>query len=80
VTQQAFTWSYQDVPPDWKVGQVLLAAADVDASVFSADNTSAKTFVQHSARLTAYCNRYDKALMASNAKRLDLAPRMGRAP
>jgi pimeloyl-ACP methyl ester carboxylesterase len=78
VAQQAFVWSYQDVPPDWRVGQVLMLAADVDHTVFDADNPSAKAFVGHSARLTAYCNRYDKALMASNAKRLDLAPRMGR--
>jgi pimeloyl-ACP methyl ester carboxylesterase len=78
VTQQAFTWSYQDVPPDWKVGQLMLAAADVDQTVFSASNTSAAAFVQHAGRLTAYCNSYDKALLVSNAKRLDLAPRMGR--
>jgi pimeloyl-ACP methyl ester carboxylesterase len=78
VVQQAFTWSYQDVPPDWSVGQLMFAAADVDQSVFSAGNFSAVMFGQHSGRLTAYCNRYDKALLVSNAKRLDLAPRMGR--
>lgn len=78
VVQQAFTWSYQDVPTDWKVGQLVFAAADVDYSVFSAGNFSATMFGQHSGRLTAYCNRYDKALLVSNAKRLDLAPRMGR--
>lgn len=78
VVQQAFTWSYQDVPPDWNVGQLMFAAADVDQSVFSAGNFSAAMFVQHGGRLTAYCNRYDKALLVSNAKRLDLAPRMGR--
>jgi pimeloyl-ACP methyl ester carboxylesterase len=78
VVQQAFTWAYQDVPPDWRVGQLLFVAADVDYSVFSAGNFSAAMFVQHAGRLTAYCNRYDTALMVSNAKRLDLAPRMGR--
>jgi hypothetical protein len=78
VVQQAFVWSYQDVPPSWKVGQVMMAAADVDASVFSASNFSATMFVAHAGRLTAYCNRYDKALTASDVKRLDLAPRMGR--
>jgi len=78
VAQQAFTWSYQDVPADWKIGQLIFAAADVDATVFSASNYSAAMFVQHAGRLTAYCNRYDKALLVSNAKRLDLAPRMGR--
>jgi len=76
--QQAFTWSYQDVPAGWKIGQLMMVAADVDHTVFSADNVSAKSFVQHAARLTAYTNRYDKALLVSNAKRLDLAPRMGR--
>lgn len=78
VAQQAFTWSYQDVPPDWKVGQLMFAAADVDHTVFSAGAVSAEMFGQHAGRLTAYCNRYDKALLVSNAKRLDLAPRMGR--
>jgi len=78
VTQQAFTWAYQDVPPGWKVGQVLLVAGDVDYSVFSSDNISAQRFAQHSGRLTAYCNHYDKALLASNAKRVALAPRLGR--
>ena len=78
VVQQAFTWSYQDVPAGWKVGQLMFAAADVDYTVFSAGAPSATAFGQHSARLTAYCNSYDKALLVSNAKRLDLAPRMGR--
>ena len=78
VLQQAFTWSYQDVPPDWKVGQLMFAAADVDYTVFEDGNPSATAFVKHAGRLTAYCNAYDKALLISNAKRLDLAPRMGR--
>jgi len=78
VVQQAFTWAYQDVPPDWKVGQLLFVAADVDYTVFSADTPTSTAFAQHGGRLTAYCNSYDKALLVSNAKRLDLAPRMGR--
>lgn len=78
VTQQAFTWAYQDVPVDWRVGQLLFVAADVDRSVFEADHFTAKMFAQHAGRLTAYRNSYDKALMVANAKRLALAPRMGR--
>jgi pimeloyl-ACP methyl ester carboxylesterase len=78
VLQQAITWSYQDVPPGWRIGQVLMAAADVDYTVFSEGTPTATAFEQHAGRLTAYCNSYDKALMVSNAKRLDLAPRMGR--
>jgi pimeloyl-ACP methyl ester carboxylesterase len=78
VVQQAFTWAYQDVPADWSVAQLMLVAADVDATVFSAGAVSAQMFVQHAGRLTAYCNRYDKALAVSDVKRLDLAPRMGR--
>jgi hypothetical protein len=78
VVQQAFVWSYQDIPPDWRVGQIIMVAADVDYTVFSADNPSAKALGAHAGRLTAYCDRYDKALAVSNAKRLDLAPRMGR--
>ena len=78
VVQQAFVWSYQDVPPDWRVGQIVLVAADVDYTVFSANNPTAKAFADHAGRLTAYCDRYDKALAVSNAKRLELAPRMGR--
>lgn len=78
VVQQAFTWSYQDVPADWRIGQLVFAAADVDYTVFESDTPSAKAFVFHAGRLTAYSNRYDKALLISNAKRLELAPRMGR--
>lgn len=78
VVQQAFTAAYQDVPPSWSIAQLIMAAADVDYSVFSAENYSAKMFGAHSGRLTAYCNFYDKALAASEAKRLELAPRMGR--
>ncbi|HEX5184276.1 MAG TPA: alpha/beta hydrolase [Allosphingosinicella sp.] len=78
VLQQAFAWSYQDVPAGWKVGQIVMVAGDLDYTVLEASNYSAKTFVQHAARLTAYCSRYDKALAVSNAKRLDLAPRVGR--
>lgn len=78
VVQQAFTWSYQDVPADWKIGQLMFAAADVDYTVFQSDTPSAQAFACHAGRLTAYSNRYDKALLVSNAKRLELAPRMGR--
>ncbi|WP_266182005.1 alpha/beta fold hydrolase [Dyella humicola] len=78
VVQQAFTWSYQDVPADWRIGQLMFAAADVDYTVFEVDTPSTKAFASHAGRLTAYSNRYDKALLVSNAKRLELAPRMGR--
>ena len=78
VVQQAFTWAYQDVPSDWHIGQLIFVAADVDSSVFSAGTVSTNSFAAHAGRLSAYCNKYDKALLASNAKRLDLAPRMGR--
>jgi pimeloyl-ACP methyl ester carboxylesterase len=78
VTQQAFNWAYQDVPPSWKVAQVLFVAGDVDASVFSQDNPTAKVFSKYAGRFTAYCSRYDKALAVSNAKRLEMAPRLGR--
>jgi pimeloyl-ACP methyl ester carboxylesterase len=78
VVQQAFTWAYQDVPPDWQIGQLMFAAADVDYTVFSDGTPSATAFARHAGRLTAYCDRYDKALAVSNAKRLELAPRMGR--
>jgi esterase/lipase superfamily enzyme len=78
VTQQAFNWAYQDVPPSWKVAQVMFVAGDVDASVFSEDNPTAKVFSQYTGRFTAYCNRFDKALAVSNAKRLEMAPRLGR--
>ena len=79
VVQQAFTWAYQDVPPDWGVAQLIFVAADVDSTVFSAGTPSANKFDQHAGRLTAYCSGYDKALMVSNAKRLELEPRVGRA-
>ncbi|KUR74883.1 alpha/beta fold hydrolase [Novosphingobium sp. FSW06-99] len=78
VLQQAFCWAYQDVSPSWQVAQVLLVAADVDTSAFDDGAIFSTAFAKYGGRLTAYCNGYDKALLASNAKRLELAPRMGR--
>ncbi len=78
VVQQAFNWAYQDVPPSWKVAQVMFVAGDVDQSVFSEGMPTANVFSQYTGRFTTYRNSFDKALAVSNAKRLELAPRLGR--
>lgn len=78
VLREAITWAYQDVPEDWRVGQVLMAAADIEAAKMSAGTPVADAFAKHCGRITVYTNRYDKALAVSNVKRFGLAPRLGR--
>jgi hypothetical protein len=78
VLREAITWAYQDVPSDWRLGQVLMAAPDIEAAKMSAGTPVSEAFVEHCGRITVYLNKYDKALAVSNVKRFDLAPRLGR--
>ncbi len=78
VVQEAMGWAYQDVPPNWSVNQLLMVAPDIGAGGMAAGQKAAAYFEEHAGRVTVYSNRYDKALAVSNAKRLELAPRLGR--
>lgn len=62
----------------WTVSQIALIGADVSASSMSAGNSSTDSLYRHCARLTNYSNLSDSVLKLSNAKRLGVAPRVGR--
>lgn len=61
----------------WMIGQILLCAADISAASMDDGPTSASLYL-HCMRLTNYSNPFDAVLSISNAKRLGIAPRVGR--
>lgn len=62
----------------WTASQVLFASGDVSADSMSQDDGGAESVYRHCVRLTNYSSRHDQVLDISNAKRLGLAPRVGR--
>ena len=62
----------------WTVSQILFAAGDVSSASLSQDNPTAASVYNHCIKLTNYSNRHDAVLDISNAKRLGIAPRVGR--
>lgn len=62
----------------WSVSQVVLASGDVSANSMATDDSGAESIYRHCVRLTNYSSRHDEALDISNAKRLGIAPRVGR--
>ena len=62
----------------WMVSQIVLIGGDVSSSSMAEGNSSSASLYRHCARLTNYSNLYDSALKLSNAKRLGVAPRVGR--
>jgi alpha/beta hydrolase family protein DUF900 len=63
---------------DWMLGQLALVAGDVEASSFASGDKDTQSMMSHAYRLTNYFNRYDEALMISNAKRAGVEERVGR--
>jgi esterase/lipase superfamily enzyme len=63
---------------NWTVSQVLFIGADISSSSMSAANPTTSSLRRHCVRLTNYWNPYDSVLKLSNAKRVGLAPRVGR--
>ena len=63
---------------DWTLGQLVMASADVEASSFASGDKDTLSMMGHAYRLTNYFNRYDEALMISNAKRAGVEDRVGR--
>ncbi|KFN42823.1 alpha/beta fold hydrolase [Arenimonas oryziterrae] len=63
---------------DWLVSQVCFIAGDVSSGSMAADNATSDSLFRHCVRLTNYHNRNDGVLKLSNAKRLGVAPRVGR--
>lgn len=62
----------------WSVSQIVLIAGDVSSGSLSEGNSSTDSLYRHCYRLTNYYNKYDSVLKLSNAKRIGVAPRVGR--
>ncbi len=63
---------------DWRIGQVVLFAADLSSDCFSLDNTEMVSVFNHCGRLTNYFSGHDEALAVSNVKNIDISSRVGR--
>ena len=62
----------------WLVSQIVFIAADVSSNSMHDGNSSTESLYRHCTRLTNYFNQHDSALKLSNAKRVGIAPRVGR--
>ncbi|MBF0548936.1 MAG: alpha/beta hydrolase [Deltaproteobacteria bacterium] len=62
----------------WTVSQVAFIGGDISSSSLTNGNSSTDSLYRHCTRLTNYSNLCDSVLKLSNAKRLGLAPRVGR--
>ena len=67
-----------DLANDWRVGQVVLYAADISSSCFDKDSPEMLSVFNHCGRLTNYFSGYDEALAVSNVKNIDISSRVGR--
>jgi esterase/lipase superfamily enzyme len=63
----------------WLVSQIVFIGGDVSAGSLSAGESSSDSLYRHCTRLTNYSNQADAVLKISNAKRIGMAPRVGRA-
>lgn len=62
----------------WLVSQIVFIGADVSSGSMSARESSSDSLYRHCTRLTNYSNHADAVLKISNAKRIGMAPRVGR--
>lgn len=63
---------------DWRIGQLVLFAADISSDCFEQDHADMVSVFNHCGRLTNYFSGYDKALAVANIKNLDISSRAGR--
>jgi len=63
---------------DWRIGQMVLYAADVASDTFAFNSPDMVPVFNHCGRLTNYYSGYDEVLAASNVKNLDISSRVGR--
>lgn len=63
---------------DWRMGQVAFIGGDVSQASLSASSDWSSPMFGRIMRLTNYSNPFDSVLAVSNAKRLGVAPRVGR--
>lgn len=62
----------------WAVSQVIFIGGDISSASLNNENSTTDSLYRHCTRLTNYSNLYDSVLKLSNAKRLGMAPRVGR--
>ncbi len=67
-----------DLANDWRIGQVVLFAADVSSECFALNDTDMVPVFNHCGRLTNYFSGHDQALAVSNVKNIDISSRVGR--
>lgn len=67
-----------DLANDWRIGQLVLFAADISSECFSLNNADMLPVFNHCGRLTNYFSGYDEALAVSNIKNIDINSRVGR--
>jgi len=67
-----------ELPNDWRIGQMVLFAADVSSECFELDHPDMVPVFNHCGRLTNYFSGYDEALAVSNVKNIDIDSRVGR--
>jgi pimeloyl-ACP methyl ester carboxylesterase len=67
-----------DLANDWRIGQLVLFAADISSESFSLNNSDMVPVFNHCGRLTNYFSGYDEALAVSNIKNIDISSRVGR--
>lgn len=67
-----------DLANDWRIGQVVLFAADISSECFALNDTEMVPVFNHCGRLTNYFSGYDEALAVSNVKNIDISSRVGR--
>jgi hypothetical protein len=63
---------------NWTISQIALISGDVSSVSMSDSNPGSESIYRHCVRLTNYSNPYDEVLQLSNAKRVGVAPRVGR--
>jgi pimeloyl-ACP methyl ester carboxylesterase len=62
----------------WMTSQVCLIGGDVSAASLRQGGSSGESLYRHCIRLTNYWSHHDSVLKLSNAKRIGMAPRVGR--
>lgn len=67
-----------DLANDWRIGQLVLFAADISSACFALDNADMLPVFNHCGRLTNYFSGHDEVLAVSNLKNLDVSSRVGR--
>jgi pimeloyl-ACP methyl ester carboxylesterase len=63
----------------WTISQLILISADISSESMEAGSALTDSMARHAKRITNYTNPYDWVLQISNAKRLGIAPRLGRS-